>query len=251
MFDQSPYECRFDWGVRGTDNAADRGDIIIIVDVLSFSSTTVTAVNYGARVFPYASYTYGEFYAKQVGAEMSVGRKEAKEKGGRSLSPLSFTPEDRGKAYVLYSPNGATCSRHAHKSAHVLLGSLLNGSAVSKKAEMIQKETGLNITVIACGEHWSGPVDEEKHLRPCIEDYLGAGAILSKLSGSKSPEAEVCINAFKGSQDKIADLIRNSGSGRELEEAGFGEDVTFSSRLDICSAVPKLYGEHFEECSNL
>jgi len=247
MFDQSPFECRFDWGTKGTDNASERKDIIIIVDVISFSSATVAAVNYGASIFPYASYTYGKFYAKQVGAEMALSRKEAKESGGRSLSPATFTPEDRGKKYVLYSPNGATCSRHAHMAPHVFLGSFLNASAVAGEAEKIRKETGMKITVIACGEHWPGPIDEEKHLRPCIEDYLGAGAILSYLSGSKSPEAEVCTGAFMSSKDKIEGLIWDCCSGRELREAGFGEDVTFCSRLNIYDAVPRLAGgEYFE-----
>jgi hypothetical protein len=68
-------------------------------------------------------------------------------------------------------------------------------------------------------------------LRPAIEDYLGAGAILAQLSGSKSPEAEVCINAFRNSKQDPARLIWNSGSSRELRQRGFEHDVAHSSRL--------------------
>lgn len=46
-FDQSPYECRMEWGRRGAREAAERGDIVIIVDVLSFSSTVISAVSRG------------------------------------------------------------------------------------------------------------------------------------------------------------------------------------------------------------
>lgn len=52
-FDQSPYEIKLEWGQRGAREASGRGDIIIIVDVLSFSSTVVTALDYGAEIFPY------------------------------------------------------------------------------------------------------------------------------------------------------------------------------------------------------
>ncbi|MBS4192756.1 hypothetical protein KHA94_21735 [Bacillus sp. FJAT-49705] len=52
MFNLSPYVCRVEWGIRGARNAAERGDIIIIVDVLSFSSTVISAVNYGAIIYP-------------------------------------------------------------------------------------------------------------------------------------------------------------------------------------------------------
>ncbi|MFT9596793.1 hypothetical protein [Mesobacillus sp.] len=43
MFSQSLYECKVEWGRRGAREAAERGDIVIIVDVLSFSSTIVAA----------------------------------------------------------------------------------------------------------------------------------------------------------------------------------------------------------------
>lgn len=246
MFNQSSYDCRFDWGMTGTKNAAERGDITIIVDVLSFSSTAVTAVNYGAYIFPYASYGYGEFFAKQVGAEMCLNREDARKCGGHSLSPLTFSGKDKGKSYVLYSLNGATCSRFAHKVAFLLIGCLLNASAVAREANSIHHRTGKAVTVIACGEQWQGPIEETNSLRPCIEDYLGAGAILAHLDGSKSPEVKVAVSAFNGVKTKTDELIWDSISGRELREQGFDEDVRFCSALDIYDSVPRLVEEHFE-----
>ncbi|HZG57243.1 hypothetical protein [Paenibacillus sp.] len=45
FFDQSPYGCRVEWGVRGAREAAVRGDIVIVVDVFSFSSTVTAAAS--------------------------------------------------------------------------------------------------------------------------------------------------------------------------------------------------------------
>jgi 2-phosphosulfolactate phosphatase len=53
------------------------------------------------------------------------------------------------------------------------------------------------VTVIACGERWPAPADAGE-LRVVIEDYLGVGAILSRLPFSKSPEARMCEAAFLG-----------------------------------------------------
>jgi 2-phosphosulfolactate phosphatase len=53
---QKPYRCRFDWGRRGTRQAAERGDILVIVDTLSFSTTTVTALHRGGIIYPCSSH---------------------------------------------------------------------------------------------------------------------------------------------------------------------------------------------------
>ena len=104
----------------------------------------------------------------------------------------------------------------------------------------IQKETNLNITVIACGERWRSVNDESRELRPSIEDYLGAGAILEKLVGTKSPEARVCIGAFQNAKPNLSELVNDSSSGRELIDMGYPEDVKFSCQVDLYKDVPIL-----------
>jgi 2-phosphosulfolactate phosphatase len=104
-----------------------------------------------------------------------------------------------------------------------------------------------NIIVVACGEQWADATEHENKLRPGIEDYLGAGLILSKLAGSKSPEAEACIGAYDYSKHKIQELVWESASGRELRERGFGQDVTYCSQIDQFDVVPtlkKLFTSH-------
>ncbi|WP_139488007.1 2-phosphosulfolactate phosphatase [Brevibacillus dissolubilis] len=251
MFDQSPYACRVEWGQHGAREAADRGDITIIVDVLSFSSTVVTAVSLGAVILPYPPplNEQTQAYADQMGAELLFGRAEAARLGRPSLSPVSFGAEQAGKKLVLCSLNGAACTWIAQKVPALLIGSLLNASAVATVANRLQQETGATITVVPCGEKWDAPRDGENGLRPALEDYLGAGAILSKLDGSKSPEALVCIGAFQQAQANIAELLWECGSGRELREKGFGDDVRHIARLDVYETVPRLVGEQFVDCS--
>lgn len=247
MFDQIDYQCRVEWGKRGAREAAQRGDITIIVDVLSFSSTVVTAVNYGVILFPYPPpiNEHARAYADQVGAELLAGRAEAARWGKPSLSPVSFGAEHAGKKFVLCSLNGAACTWLAAKVPALLVGSLLNASAVARLANRLQAETGAAITVIACGEHWADAEAGENDLRPAMEDYLGAGAILARLDGSKSPEAQVCIGAFCQAETGISKLLWECGSGRELRELGFAEDVRHCSRVDVYTDVPILHTNQF------
>lgn len=249
MFDQEPFLVKVEWGKRGAREAAERGDIAIVVDVLSFSSTIVTAIHHHAIVYPYPPpiNEQAAAYADEIGAELLLGRAEAARAGRPSLSPVSFGPRDAEKKYVLCSLNGGACSRLAAGASALLVGSLLNATAAAKYANSLQRKTGASITVVPCGEYWQGGRDGENDLRPGIEDYLGAGAIISGLAGSKSPEALVCEGAFREGRDRIADLIWDCGSGRELREKGFAEDVRHCARLDMYQEVPILDRNHFRD----
>ena len=156
-----------------------------------------------------------------------------------SLSAISFNGSHKDKKYVLSSINGATCVKASNESTIVVIGGFLNASAVANIANEIQKEKNINITVIACGERWKNK-EEVKELRPSIEDYLGAGIILERLNGTKSPEAKICISAFQNSKKEIFELIADSGSGRELIKMGFPEDIKFSCQIDLFNEVPIL-----------
>jgi 2-phosphosulfolactate phosphatase len=247
MFSQSLYKCRMEWGRRGARDAAERGDIVIVVDVLSFSSTVVSALSVGAVIHPYPPHLEGRKYADSIGAEYILGRAEAARTGKPTLSPVTFNEEHQYKTYVLTSLNGAYCSWIASKVPALLIGSVLNASAAAVAADQIQQETGAAITVVASGEMWNDVEGNEDRLRPSIEDYLGAGAILAELSGRKSPEAEVCAGAFIHSKDRLERLIWDCGSGRELRERGYGEDVKYCSQLNVTGIVPVMKDGRFIE----
>ena len=241
VYSQSGFQCRMDWGVRGVEEASSRGDIIIVVDVLSFSSTVTTAVHHGAIIYPFPRVGDIVAFGKAIDAEVLLGRKEAREAGKPSLSAPSFRDEShRGKKFVLSSLNGATCAKASQKVPALLIGCLLNASAVARVADKIQKETGANVTVIACGERWRGDAEDRRELRPAIEDYLGAGAILEKLTGTKSPEARLCITAFENAKSDLTELIWECASGRELRAWNFEDDVSYPSQIDTLNEVPIL-----------
>jgi len=242
-----------EWGARGVREAANRGDIIIIVDVLSFSTTVITAIHHGAIIFPYPAYKDGKEsnYAERVGAELIFGRAESMKLGNPTLSPMTFNQTHKNKKYVLCSLNGALCSWVAVKVPALLVGGLLNVTSVASFANKLQKKTGAAITVISCGEQWEDVLEGENKLRPAIEDYLGAGAILSKLDGRKSPEADLCANAFYSVEGRVEELIMKSGSGRELILKGFEKDVIHATHIDAFKNVPVLTDLYFTDATGV
>src|SRR5262249_27779513 len=122
--DRMRIECH--WGQSG---AAQPADVTIIVDVLSFSTAVVTAVERGAQAFPWWG-DGAEALAALVGgaAASKVRSKEAP-----SLSPVSLLGLGAGEALVLPSPNGARVSLAA-QAEHVVCGCLRNARAVAAMA---------------------------------------------------------------------------------------------------------------------
>ena len=91
------------------------------------------------------------------------------------------------------------------------------------------------MAVISAGERWN-----DGSLRPAIEDLLGAGAIISELEGTLSPEAVVARDAFLSAQEDLSSRIWESVSGMELREKGFPQDVEIALDLNVSSCVPML-----------
>ena len=239
IYSQSPYRCKLEWGVAGAERAAGRGEIVVIVDTLSFCSTVAQAIYQKGCIYPSAEPGGGVELAAVHHAESAVHRQEVPERGRFSLSPLSFDHLDTGTRVVLPSVNGGACSLGAKKAPFVVCGAMVNASMVAEWVTERMKSSPLSVTVVACGEK-EGVSPGSEQLRMAIEDYLGAGGILAGLAFSKSPEARVCESAFRQTRPNLESLVWESISGRELRAIGFGADVRFCAHLDSIAAVPVL-----------
>lgn len=245
FFTQGGYRCRLDWGRHGARQAAERGDITVIVDTLSFSSAVVTAVHHGAVIYPCATTDDLDALGRRHRAEVAVRRHEVPVKGRFSLSPLTYVGIAPGTAIIIASPNGAVCCASGRPAPHLLVGALNNARAVAAAVSSLLDRTDRCVTVVACGERWKVPT-EDGAIRFALEDYLGAGAILSHLSHEPSPEARVCAAAFVGARDDLPRLIEDCSSGRELRAMGFGQDPAHAAKLDCYDAVPVMRGDRLE-----
>jgi 2-phosphosulfolactate phosphatase len=156
---------RCEWGLPGLRELRAISDVIVIVDVLSFTTAIDIATGRGGVVFPYPY--KGESaanYAASVGATLASGDRGS----GFSLSPASLLELPAGYRLVLPSPNGATLSFSAEHPL-VFAACLRNATAVGQMASRL----GSSVAVIPAGEIWS-----TGEFRACIEDWIGAGAVI-------------------------------------------------------------------------
>jgi len=238
---------RLAWGRRGARDAAERGDILVVVDTLRFSTAAATAVHHGALIYPCA--TEEALYnalAQRVGGEVALHHAAAPTLTRFSLSPRSFLTVELGVRVVLPSPNGSTCAQYGSRAPALFVGTLINAQAVAGAVSyLLNGARHLNVTVLACGERWRTP-DEEGALRFAVEDYLGAGAILSALPFSQAMEAQVCMTTFRAMRDQVDTALWECESGQELRGKGLGEDVRFAAQLNVYDTAPILRGERLE-----
>jgi 2-phosphosulfolactate phosphatase len=245
LYTQQPYRYRLDWGRRGVQQAVEQGNILVIVDTLRFSTAAITATHHGSLIYPCSLDEDAAALARRIGGEVAVSRVGTPDKGRFSLSPATYFNIEPGTKVVLASPNGATCSRYGSQVPYLFIGALVNARAAAMAVSSLAAQENLAVTVIACGERWKTP-SEGGVLRIAIEDYLGAGAILSYVQGEKSPEAHVCAGAFVQVRDELEHIIWDCGSGRELREKGLEDDVKHAARLNLYQTVPYMRGDHLE-----
>jgi 2-phosphosulfolactate phosphatase len=231
-FHQAEFQVRCEWGLRGLTELAPVSDAVILVDVLSFSTALDVAAARGAIVFPYP---LEEASAADYAAAMDAHLASADRKAGFSLSPASLRSLPAGYRLVLPSPNGAALSFHTHH-ASVLAACLRNAAAVARAAARL----GSSFAVILAGETWS-----TGELRPCLEDLIGAGAVIANLPGTRSPEAQLAAACFEHFRAGLCGALRQSGSGKELIERGFSDDVDLAAESDVSTVVPRLVGRCF------
>lgn len=225
-YDQTEFEIRCEWGEQGIRQLAPISQAVVIVDVLSFSTCVDIATSQGATVFPYRWKDESALaYARSVNAELASCERQT---DCPSLAPSSLVNLSPQSRLVLPSPNGASLSLLTGNTI-TITGCLRNCQAVADCLRLYE-----SVAVIPAGERWL-----DHSLRPAIEDWIGAGAILSYLQGQLSPEAEAAVAAFQNYQQSSRRLDQCS-SGKELIAKGFAADVDLAAQLNVSDCVPLL-----------
>jgi 2-phosphosulfolactate phosphatase len=224
-----------EWGPVGAKVLSESCDVLVVVDVLSFSTSVTVAVERGARVWPHTGGENAGALAREIGAVLAGNRGSHE---GPTLSPASLLGIRPDSRLVLPSPNGSAIAYAAVNGGvtaidggvTVVVGCLRNARAVGRWLRDYDR-----IGVVPAGERWG-----DGSLRPAYEDLVGAGAVIDQiaahdLSVSLSPEAEAAAVAFRSLRP-----LEECPSGRELVERGFAEDVRIASEVDVSSVVPRL-----------
>ncbi|WP_314505694.1 2-phosphosulfolactate phosphatase [uncultured Microbacterium sp.] len=198
-FDQSTYQVRLEWGVDGLARLAP-AEIVVVVDVLRFSTTVIDAVQRGER------------YRLDAAAHaVSING-----------AAVAAAAADAGALVLL----GALTNASAVAAAAL--------------AEQQRRGARTSIAVIAAGELGSVDARlrfamEDQLGAGAVVDALGALGI-----DHTSPDAAVAAESFRALRRAAKHLLTASGSGLELIERGRQDEVLAAAAVDAASLVPVL-----------
>ena len=228
-------------GVRRVDPDV---DVLIVVDVLSFTTAVEVALTHGLEVLPFGS---GDAAAYATSEKAMVVGDPASGLAGSptAIAEYSEASHSAGRLLIPESSGSALCFGLIEHPATVVAASLRNRTAVAEWVLARQAEKGdrFRVAVIATGD------ERADGIRFAAEDLLGAGAVIDALAvvgiDYCSPEAAVATAAFGALKRATGHLISASVSGQEVLAMGLRSDIDLASEIDVSRTVPVLRGNLF------
>ncbi len=227
------------------------GKTVIVIDVLRTTTTIVSALESGARaVLPAATAEEAARLAQNLerDAVLLAGERGMDRIDSFALgnSPLEMTPEAvQGKTIVLATTNGTGALTTAEAGQVVLVGAVVNFSAVVERAKSLFEEH--DEMVILC----SG---REKMF--ALEDAYAAGRFAQALiPGRKrrvaglNDAAIAALELVRRYGDKWKRAIGASAAARALKKGGYKADVAMATEVDTSDLVPE-YSERLVTVPN-
>jgi len=232
---------RVDVALLPAQTADHAGSVCVVVDVLRASSSIVTLFERGASpVIAAAGIDEARALHSRLADYLLCGERGGQPPRGFDYgnSPAEFSRlELTGKSAILATSNGTRLLAGLAAAPAVLVGCLLNRTAVAKMATEVARERGLDIAVV-CSAAYGGTTF-------VLEDALGAGAIADAALAA-APEldagdaARFARDAFLNAAKDLPAAVASAYHAKELIEAGFEEDVAYCARLDGSTIVPLL-----------
>ncbi len=233
---------RIDVAILPGQRFAAKTSVCVVVDVLRASSSIVTLLERGCEAVVAAKdTTEARKLHEKLPGYLLCGEEDGLPPQGFDYgnSPVEFSRlELAGKSAVLATSNGTrVLAALAAEAPAVLVGCLLNRTAVARAALRIAGERGLDITVV-CSAAYGGSVF-------VLEDALGAGAIAEAALAADASlvagdAARFTRDAFVVSRPRIGEAVRSAYHAQELVDAGLGDDVAYCGGLDTSSMAPLL-----------
>lgn len=213
------------------------GRAVVVFDVLRATTTIVTAMANGARaVIPAATSEEAVRLASNLERDdvLLAGERRSLKIEGFALgnSPREMTPEVvGGKTIVLATTNGTPALVAAQGADPVLVGAVVNFSALVARAREALSARG-ELVIICAG----------RERQFALEDVYTAGRLVKTvkrgLRGVELNDGATAALAIVRDFDTWSDAFADTSAARQLVDAQLGEDVEFAAKQDRFELVP-------------
>ena len=220
---------------KDAEKAVNRGDILVVIDVLRCCSTIVTALMNGAKeVIPTTTIREAQALHKKHPEFLLAGERKGLKPKGFDLgnSPPEFSVKTvEEKRVILTTTNGTKTICLSKNARWALIGAFFNAEAVAKTAFKIAEKEKIGISLVLSGTRG----------RFSLEDFMCAGAILENLPADRIECSDAVLAAsltFQQSCKQLTEIIQCGRHARYLKDIGHEEDIKFCCQLNAYPVVP-------------
>ena len=227
----------------GALQAADvTGRTVVVIDVLRATTTIAEAFAAGARaVYPVASVEEAARLASTLGRDQVLlcGERRCLPIEGFDLgnSPREFTADRvAGKSLVMSTTNGTYAISQTSGAERVITAAFANLSAV---ADAVAGDG--EVSIVCAGRQG----------RFALEDAVCAGMLLEALAertgdALEGDDAAGAARTLAASHAPTREMLAATAAGRDLIDAGLGDDLEVCANIDRLDLVPVIRDRHIE-----
>lgn len=206
---------------------------VIVIDMLRATSVITTALANGcSEVVPILTVEEAMELVRENRNQHILGgeRKALRIEGfDCSNSPLEYGCEAvRNKTIVLTTTNGTRAIKGSEEARNILIGAMINGEAVAKKAVELKND----VVIVNAGTY-----DEFS-----IDDFICSGYIIECLATLVDMElSDIAVTAhyiYKNNED-IFSYIKHASHYKRIMELGLQEDLEYCCKKSIVDVVPE------------
>jgi 2-phosphosulfolactate phosphatase len=219
----------------GRRSAAGRSAVVI--DIIRASTTITMALHHGcAGIVPARTLREARAVAVTLGdGALVAGERAAAKMAGADLgnSPAEYGRERvEGKTVVLTTSNGTRAIRAIEGARDVVACAFLNVSATARWL----RRAGADVLIVCAG----------RHHRFCLEDAVGGGMLIDRLSRISDRSLELSDGAraahllYAANRGDLLEVLRGCEWGRDITRKGFGADLEVCAQVDLTDVVPVM-----------
>jgi 2-phosphosulfolactate phosphatase len=212
---------------------ADLGQTTVVVfDVLRATSSMITGLAHGVASFlPVRTVEAGREWKQRQPDLLLAGERHGLPPAGFDLgnSPSDFKSV-RGRQIIITTTNGTAALEQVRNAQTVLLGALVNITAL---AELVRASSPEHLLLVCAG---TGD-------RFSLEDAIGAGALLANLKRTDYLDPAAMVHSlFHEVRDNLETSLCRSQNGRALLALGKEQDVRDCGQLSVYDTVGIMRG---------
>jgi 2-phosphosulfolactate phosphatase len=202
----------------------------VVFDVLRATSSMITALAHGAaEIHPVRTIEEAHELKLRLPDALLGGERQGDPIPGFDLgnSPFEYREQSAGRRIISTTTNGTIALRACDPAARVLVGAILNLSAVADEL----RRSGAGKVILICAGTFADFA---------LEDAWAAGALILKLKAKSLSDSAQAMAALAEHRRDPASVLRQSKNGRALIARGREKEVEWCARASELNVVGEM-----------